>query len=153
MSNLDQLWNRDSIFSLLNPTLRGLSRLEKLLEDEGGFKMDESASHYIMTVDTPGVKKENIKVELNGRNLLISGINHSKRTDRSFNRLITLPDTVKVEQILTEYRDGVLYVAIPKTDSTESQQVRIGQSPPGFWDKALNHQRDDGKQITNNYVT
>jgi HSP20 family protein len=123
--------------------------------------VEESEDHYLMALDLPGMKKEDIKIELHDGNLRIwgersreseekkKGIYRSERFYGSFERSFRLPYDVKAEDIQTEYKDGVLRLAVPKSAAAPSKQIKIGDSKPGFFDRLLKKdgQGDKGKQI------
>jgi HSP20 family protein len=112
-------------------------------------EVKEVDEHYILSIDLPGMRKEEIKVEVKGNQLSISGERReenkekkkgSYRSERSygfFERTFALPEEVKAEQITTEYADGVLSIAIPKFTAARAQQVKIGESKPGLFDQLL----------------
>eukprot|EP00695_Tsukubamonas_globosa_P001816 TRINITY_DN2898_c0_g1_i1.p2 TRINITY_DN2898_c0_g1~~TRINITY_DN2898_c0_g1_i1.p2 ORF type:complete len:98 (+),score=45.66 TRINITY_DN2898_c0_g1_i1:293-586(+) len=77
--------------------------------------------------ELPGMKKEDIKIELLENNTLkISGeTKQEKKEERqnfhrversfgSFERRFTLPDYAKIENITANYNNGILDVVIPK---------------------------------------
>lgn len=87
---------------------------------------------YHVDVDLPGVKKEDIKVDVKENVLTISGERHSKeeikekdyyRMESSFgkfSRSFTLPDNADIENIEASSDNGVLEVVIPKMASKEA---------------------------------
>lgn len=88
---------------------------------------------YHVDVDLPGVKKEDIKVDINKGVLTISGERKVKDEIKEedyykvetyfgkFSRSFTLPDNVDIENIEAKSDNGVLEVVIPKlkNDSTK----------------------------------
>lgn len=92
----------------------------------------EGAFAYHVDVDLPGVKKEDIKVDIKENVLTVSGERHSKeeikekeyyRVESSFgkfSRSFTLPDNVDVENIEAKSDNGVLEVVIPKLAEKET---------------------------------
>ncbi len=91
---------------------------------------------YHVDADLPGVKKEDIKVNVKGNMITISGERHDKKeTDDKegyhrietsfgkFERSFTLPEGVDVENITASNEDGVLEVIIPKLKS-ETKNVK-----------------------------
>jgi len=116
------------------------------------FDLEELDDHYVLSVDLPGLDKEDIKVECSNNQLVISGERkesnkrgnrRSERTYGFFQRSFTLPEGVKLEEIVAEYRDGVLQVAVPKTQEAHSREIKIGEPKPGFFDRLLG--RDPSK--------
>jgi HSP20 family protein len=87
---------------------------------------------YHVDVDLPGVKKEDIKVDVKENVLTISGERHSKEETKEkdyyrmessfgkFSRSFTLPDNADVENIEASSDNGVLEVVIPKMASKAS---------------------------------
>ncbi|WP_404319314.1 Hsp20/alpha crystallin family protein [Malaciobacter canalis] len=81
---------------------------------------------YHIDVDLPGVKKENIKVDINKDVVTISGERKTKEEIKEedyykvetsfgkFTRSFTLPENADKENINANYNDGVLEVIVPK---------------------------------------
>ena len=93
---------------------------------EPNLGMKETQTAYIITVDLPGMKKEDIKVEVKDRVLTISGERKSEsevktekvikeeRSYGSFLRSLTLPDDADTSHISAEYKEGVLNITMPR---------------------------------------
>ncbi len=89
---------------------------------------------YHIEADLPGVKKEDITVDVKDNMLTISGErNHKKEVKKDdyyklessygkFNRSFTLPKSVDAENIQASCEDGVLEVVIPKLDKQENKK-------------------------------
>lgn len=139
----------DRLFEDFFPTGPVASSLwDRDLWGSAGFNppcdIQEKEDHYLLSLDLPGVKKEDIKVDMQGNQLVISGERKQEReedekgrhyAERSygfFRRALTLPTGVKAEDIEADFADGVLSVAIPKMESQSSQSVRIGEGKGGF---------------------
>jgi HSP20 family protein len=105
---------------------------------------DETESHYLVSVDLPGVTKDNIKVEINNQVLTISG--ERKRFAKSsedkesshaqYSRSFTLPQDVDTEAIEANFENGVLEVALPKKEAARPRQITIGEKG-GFLSKLI----------------
>ena len=92
---------------------------------------------YHVEVDLPGVKKEDINVDLKNDVLTISGERKTKSEIKEkdyykqecsygkFQRSFTLPDNVDVENIEANSEDGVLEVVIPKLKKVEKESKKI----------------------------
>ena len=90
--------------------------------------ISEDADRYMLEVLTPGIEKENIKIKRQGNILTISyeqqdtaeyeGKNYHRREfqKKSFSRSLNLPENVKIEDISSEYRDGILKISMPKLE-------------------------------------
>lgn len=90
-----------------------------------------------VTCEVPGIKKEDIKVDIKDGALVIKGerklekkeeedkYTRIERTYGSFQRRILLPDNVEQTQIKAAYEDGVLKVSIPKTEKPEGVSIKV----------------------------
>lgn len=122
------------------------SRFNSILSDFDRWEGNEDAFRpvvntregefaYHIDVDLPGVKKEDIKINVTGNRLTMSGERHHKeevkeedyhRVESSFGRFersFTLPDDADGENITAANKDGVLEVIIPKI-KTQSEPVK-----------------------------
>ena len=85
----------------------------------------ERDKRLVTRVDLPGLKKEDVKVEVADGNLTISGERKREFEDRkenmyrcereygSFFRTVPLPEGAKVDDVKATFTDGVLEVSIP----------------------------------------
>jgi HSP20 family protein len=97
----------------------------------------EEGEHYALRLDLPGVKDDDVKVELDDHVLTISGQRSSENEQRrdgyrrversfgSFSRSLRLPDGVDPEQIHASFERGVLEVTIPKPEQRKPHRVAI----------------------------
>jgi HSP20 family protein len=85
----------------------------------------EKDNRLVTKVDLPGLKKEDVKVEVTDGHLAISGERKSEAEEKkehyykserkygSFYRAVPLPEGVKLEDVKATFADGVLEVSIP----------------------------------------
>ena len=171
MANLPSFFRRESPFRELSRMQRQIDRIfdelsvpwgEEILPLSGraaftpACDVQETDNHYLMSFDLPGVKKDDLKIELIGNELCVSGERRESREEKSaahrqwersygaFSRSFTLPQGVKADQIETDYRDGVLHVAVPKTEGAKAQRISIGERP-GLMQKLLGHRKEEKK--------
>lgn len=102
--------------------------------------LSEDAERYSLRFDLPGVKKENIKIEMVGNHLLVSGERKQKKEEKrdgsrfvershgSFRREITFPAAVRPEKVEAIYEDGVLELMIPKLEAKMPRTIPIKES-------------------------
>ncbi|KAL8504138.1 hypothetical protein ACS0TY_022755 [Phlomoides rotata] len=87
----------------------------------------ETAEAHVFTVDVPGLKKEEVKVEVEEGNVLqISGERNREKEEKNdtwhrverssgkFRRRFRLPENAKLDQIRASMENGVLTVTVPK---------------------------------------
>jgi len=97
----------------------------------------EVEDKYVLAVDLPGVRLDDVKIELDGDHLLIHGTrqwtsesdgdryHRVERTFGEFRRSVRLPRDVQRDQIAAEYVDGVLSVWLPKSQPTSARKIEI----------------------------
>jgi HSP20 family protein len=104
----------------------------------------EQEDHYLIRADLPGVRQDDVAVELDGDALSISGERRAEheaqdggfmrveRATGSFRRVLTLPKGIDPESVAANFADGVLEVRIPKPAERRPRRVEIavGDSPP-----------------------
>ncbi|KAL6627491.1 hypothetical protein ACP70R_031217 [Stipagrostis hirtigluma subsp. patula] len=89
----------------------------------------ETPEAHVFKADIPGVKKEEVKVEVEDGNVLVISGERSKekedkndkwhRVERSsvkFTRRFRLPENAKVEEVKAGLENGVLTVTVPKAE-------------------------------------
>jgi len=128
-----------------------------------GFKptcdISETDDHYLVSFDMPGVKKDDIKIEVQDNRLLISGERQRERKDENestlrfersygkFERAFELPATINADKIEAQYENGVLNVALPKAESAKPRSIQIQSGKTGFFNKLLGSKKEDGKDV------
>jgi HSP20 family protein len=97
----------------------------------------EGKDAYLIRAELPGMKKEDIKVEVKDGTLVLSGerksekpaedvqYRHVERVAAKFWRSFSLPETVKHEGIEATYKDGVLEVRVPKAEEAKPRQIEV----------------------------
>ncbi len=112
---------RNSFFSAGNPMKADIRETEK---------------EYILDAELPGVRKEDIKLDLRDDTLTIS-VEHNEETNEekdnyirrerkfgSFSRSFYV-ENVKHENVTAKYNDGILTVNIPKEEAGKERKRKI----------------------------
>ncbi|SRR5581483_5784464 len=98
---------------------------------------------YVLRADVPGIKPDEIKIEVEGDVLTISGEHKEEKEEKernyvrrerrygSFSRSMTLPQGVKPDDIEAATEDGVLEVVIPIPQAEERKAVTIKPKTKG----------------------
>ena len=127
----------DSIFDDFFPTARSTADV-----NDGQMiprvDIEETEKSFLITADLPGIKKEDIHVELNN-GLLTMRAQHEETSEEkregvvirrerrtgSYSRSFNVGKGVSEEDISGEFVDGVLKLAVPKAREIEQQAKRI----------------------------
>ena len=101
------------------------------------FDVEETADSYQFIADLPGIRREDLEIQLAGNRLTISGKREASTTregsklysqERSygaFTRTFTLPEEVESGKVVAELRDGVLHLAVPKSPEVRPQKINV----------------------------
>ncbi len=150
------VWRRDPFEEMR----RMLDRMERLLEEPWdlgfgpvrvrfkgseleGFRQPladvfETDKEVVVTVELPGVRKEDIDVRVTESSVEIKaevkgeikeekeGFYRAERTYQGFYRVIPLPTEVKANEAKATYNNGVLEIRIPKAkEETKAKKVKV----------------------------
>ena len=97
----------------------------------------EDKNNIIVKAELPGMKKEDLSIDVKNNVLTLSGERkHEEKTrkenfhriERSygkFSRSFTLPDSVKVDKVKANYKDGVLEITLPKAEEAKAKAILI----------------------------
>jgi HSP20 family protein len=97
----------------------------------------ETAEDYVLRADLPGLKLDDVKLEIEDTVLTVSGERkHASETDGggyhrlersfgSFSRAVTLPKGVDADAVTASFADGVLEVRIPKPAAKQPRRIEI----------------------------
>ena len=97
----------------------------------------ENQNEIVLHAELPGLKQEDIDIELTGDTMTIRGERKFEseerkdsfvRVERSygrFQRSFTLGVPVEAERVSATYRDGMLEVHLPKSEATRPRKVQV----------------------------
>ena len=97
----------------------------------------EKEKEITLTAELPGMKKDDIKVEVKEGVLTLSGertmekevkeenYHRNERTYGRFQRSFTLPSNIKQEGMKASYEDGLLSISLPKEEEKKAKQISI----------------------------
>lgn len=98
-------------------------------------------TEYEVSIDLPGLSKQDIQIEVSGNVLTVRGEKEEKsdssdkqyyRVERSFGsfqRTLALPDDANTDDIVATMQEGVLRIRIPRKTLQEKAVKRIDVSP------------------------
>jgi len=92
---------------------------------------------FIIKAELPGIDKNDIKVDVDGRLLTLRGERKTENEEKEnayyrkemfygcFERAFTLPEAVDPALIKAEYKDGVLHLEVPKPEERKPKQIEV----------------------------
>jgi len=133
----DPLDEMQQISSQLTRLLDGSGDLAGLLGE--GFiplaDVEETDDAYVVELELPGVKKDDIEISLSGRRLVVSGERKEKervgilrRRERTVGRFaceVTVPGDVDEDAVEAHLDGGVLTVRLPKPERDRLRRIEI----------------------------
>ncbi|MCG8570006.1 MAG: Hsp20/alpha crystallin family protein [Spirochaetes bacterium] len=98
--------------------------------------LKENDKKFMVVVEVPGLKRKNVKVQLNTNTLTIEGKKKQKSLKKGqdnitecvygiFKRSITLPDTVSTKKVVGKVKNGIFVVAMDKKDYQKPVKVGV----------------------------
>ena len=124
-------------FSLIEPSWWPRLRMPEMEEVSAKVDIFEEGDNFVVKAEIPGLKKEDIEVNLTGDMITISGEKKKEekvekkdyyRVERSygsFTRSFRLPKEVQTDKAKATFKDGVLEVKVPKTEEAKKREKKV----------------------------
>ncbi len=131
---------QERINRLFDDTLRAASEGdEELMRGAWAPAVDihETGEGFVVTADLPGVKREDIEIDLKDNTLTIKGEKKFEekvpkenyiRIERSYGKFVrsfSLPNNIDPGKISAAFKDGTLVLDIPKKEEAKPRQITI----------------------------
>jgi len=97
--------------------------------------LHETAGEYLVTIEVPGLTRDDIRIECHGHNLTVSGersgadcpqrYHQLERGHGAFSRVFSFGQPVNGADVTAELADGVLTITIPKTQRDAARRVDV----------------------------
>ncbi len=97
----------------------------------------EDKDYFFIVCEIPGVKKENLNIEIEDDVLFIEGdmkndhfkedemIYQEFHTDFSYKRKFILENKINPNKILAKLESGILYLSLEKTEESKARKIQI----------------------------
>jgi HSP20 family protein len=94
----------------------------------------ENESEILLHTDMPGVLKDDISINIDNGKMILSGIRKLQSTgsttwceltDVEFRRTFAVPQSIDVNKVHAELKDGVLRLHLPKSEAAKPRQIEI----------------------------
>jgi len=133
---------RDRVNRMFDDFLRDLVPARNSEEMSGGrwlpaVDIKESPEALMLTVELPGLKKEEVSITLENQVLTIHGerkfegetkdatYHRIERAYGSFMRSFTLPANIKSDRVDASFDSGLLTVTLPKVEEAKPRRIEI----------------------------
>jgi len=122
-------------FRLMDELLRSAGNGNRVSGFTALIDVHETEDEYLVKIDLPGVRSEDVNVEVNDSVLSLSGSRVADETGAAqlverpygtFARTLTLPQGVNSDSIEASFQDGVLELRIPKPAEQKPKKITIG---------------------------
>lgn len=99
--------------------------------------LSETDGTVEVRMDLPGIKPEEIDIQLNENTLTVSGQRKEEKEEKtktfhrverrqgSFSRTVVLPCCVDEAKVDAQYKDGVLTIKMPKTEEAKARKIKV----------------------------
>jgi len=97
----------------------------------------EDEKEYLLKVELPEIKKDDVKVTVENGVLTISGERKVEKEEKGrtfhrieraygrFERSFTLPDDIDGDKVNAEFKEGVLYIHLPKSEKAKPRAIEV----------------------------
>lgn len=137
---LEEMTNRLSRVFDDFPAVEGATRSAWL----PSVNVEETKDEIMLTAELPGMRQEDVEIELENNVLTLSGTKQEEREERddrryhlwerrwgNFQRSFTLPRTVNADEISATFQDGILSVRMPKAPEAKGRRIEIRSETAG----------------------
>ncbi len=122
------------VFQSLQPLAEGGLRNQALFPPLNVF---DNGREFIVRVEAPGLSPKDIELGITGEVLVLQGERPRfetiaeesyRRLERPFgrwSRSVSLPETVRAQDVTAEYSQGVLTIVLPKAEDASPRQIPV----------------------------
>lgn len=94
----------------------------------------ENDAEILLHADMPGVNKNDISISIDNGKMILSGTRRLQSAgsaawqefgDVEFRRTFAVPQSIDVDKVHAELKDGVLHLHLPKSEAAKPRQIEI----------------------------
>jgi len=94
----------------------------------------ENDDEILLHAEMPGVTKDDISVNIDNGNLALTGVRSMTKGGAAeweefgeveYQRVFSVPQTIDVNKVSAELKDGVLALHLPKSEAAKPKQIKI----------------------------
>jgi len=114
-----------------------LAVTDHMTELDAPFEVKETKEGYVFKADVPGIKENDMSINLTDSRLTVSGKREEEKKQESdtyfsmersygtFVRSFTLPEGIDADKVSANLKDGVLTISVPKKPGTQPKQISV----------------------------
>lgn len=133
MNSLQRQLNKMFDDSLIPAALNDLGNLAKFPAAE----LTETEHNLMLKLEVPGMQLTDFEIEATVKTISISGDRQAETKSEetgstrsefrygSFQRVITLPARIQNTKVKAEYKNGILYLTLPKAEAEKNKVVKV----------------------------
>ena len=100
-------------------------------------ELTETEENIVLKLEVPGMQPADLNIEAAHKSIFISGERKSETQSEaegktrsefrygSFQRVIPLPAKIQNTRVKAEYKDGILYLTLPKAEEEKNKVVKV----------------------------
>jgi HSP20 family protein len=113
---------------------QNIEKTRELYEAAPAVDIYENDNEILLHADMPGVPKDEISVNIDNGRLSLSGVRKLETSGAAsweefgnveFVRNFSVPQTIDVDKVKAELKNGVLALHLPKSEAAKPRQVEI----------------------------
>lgn len=94
----------------------------------------ENDDEILLHAEMPGVMKDDITVNIDNGNLALTGVRSMTKKGAAeweefgevqYQRVFSVPQTIDVNKVSAELKDGILALHLPKSEAAKPKQIKI----------------------------
>ncbi len=139
LRDMEEIFDRFSRSSGRLPALRseGSQELMTIADWAPTVDVSETDDEYLIKVELPEVRKEDVKVTIHDGVLTLQGERKLEREEKnkkyhrveraygSFARSFTIPENVDGSSVKARHKDGMLYLHLGKTEEAKPKSIEV----------------------------
>ena len=91
--------------------------------------LSEDQANAYVRAELPGVRREDINIELADGTLTVTATRKQKAGDReettTLSRAVAVPETVQADKVAAAYENGILTVTLPKAEAAQPRKIAV----------------------------
>ncbi len=113
---------------------KNVEKTREMYEATPAVDIYENEDEILLHADMPGVVKEDISLDIDNGTLSISGVrrletegaaSYEEFSDAEYVRSFSVPQTIDVEKVEADLKNGVLRLHLPKSEAAKPRQIEI----------------------------